>query len=59
MTENNESNHKAPKFIVNDRVRITKYKNVFSEGYTKNWPTEIFIIVSVLKTKHYTYKLNI
>ena len=28
--------HKAPKFKVSDRVRIAKYKNIFSKGYTKN-----------------------
>ena len=31
-TENIEINLKAPKFKVNDRVRITKYKNIFSKG---------------------------
>ena len=31
-TENIEWNPKAPKFKVNDRVRITKYKNIFCEG---------------------------
>ena len=36
-TENIESNCKAPKFKVNDRVRITKYKNIFSKGCTENW----------------------
>ena len=35
LTEKNETNPKAPKFRVNDRVRITKYKNVFSKGYTE------------------------
>ena len=35
---------------VNDRVRITKYKNIFTKGYTENWSREIFIINSVLKT---------
>ena len=45
-----ESSHKAPKFKVGDRVRITKYKNIFSKGYTKNWSKEIFAIDSVLKT---------
>ena len=29
LTEKIETNHKAPKFKVNDRVRITKYKNIF------------------------------
>ena len=28
--------HKAGKFKVSHRVRITKYKNIFSKGYTKN-----------------------
>ena len=36
LTENFVSNPKAPKFKVNDRVRITKYKNIFSKGYTEN-----------------------
>ena len=36
LTENIETNHKAPKFKVNDRVRVTNYKNVSSKGYTEN-----------------------
>ena len=36
--------------LLNDKVRITKYKNTFSKGYTENWPREIFIIDFVLKT---------
>ena len=35
LTENNKSNPKARKFKINDRVRITKYKNIFSEDYTE------------------------
>ena len=46
------------KFKVNDRVRITKYKNIFSKGYTENWSREIFIINSVLKTNPWTYKIK-
>ena len=58
MNEKIETNPKAPKFKVNDRVRITKYKNIFSKGYTENWSREIFIIDSVLKTNPWTYKLK-
>ena len=29
LNEKIETNPKAPKFKVNDRVRITKYKNIF------------------------------
>ena len=54
VTENIESNPKAPKFKVNDRLGITEYKNIFSKGYTANWLREIFIIDSVLKTNPWT-----
>ena len=37
LTEKIEMNSKAPKFTVNDRVRITRYKNILSKGYTENW----------------------
>ena len=54
LSENIESNPKAPKFIVNDTVRITKYKNIYSKSYRENWSREIFIIDSVLKTNPWT-----
>ena len=53
-----ETNSKAPKFKVNGRVRITKYKNVFSKGYSEIWLREIFTIDFVLKTNPWTYKLK-
>ena len=58
MNETIETNPKAPKFKSDDRVRITKYKNIFSKGYTKNWSREIFIIDSVSKTNPWTYKIK-
>ena len=48
--KNTDTNSKASKFNLNDRVRITNYKNVFSNSYAENWSREIFIFVSVLKT---------
>ena len=47
LTEKIETNLKATKFKVNDRVRITKHKKIFSKGYTENWTTETFIINSL------------
>ena len=58
LNEKIETNPKVPKFKVNDRVRITKYKNFFSKSYTENWLREIFIIDSVLKTNPWTYKIK-
>ena len=59
LTEKIETNLKAPIFKVNDRVRITNYKNIFSKVYTENWSRKIYIIDSVLKTNPWTYKLKI
>ena len=53
-----KTNPKVPKFKVINRVRITKYKNIFSKGYTENWSREVFIIVSVLETNPWTYKIK-
>ena len=58
LTEKIEMNHKASKLKVNDRVRITKYKNIFSKGYTENQSREIFIINTALKTNPWTYKIK-
>ena len=30
-----EFNDKGPKFKVGDHIRISKYKNIFSKGYTQ------------------------
>ena len=45
LTEKIETNPKAPKFKVNDRVRITKYKNIFSKGNTENWSKNFFLLI--------------
>ena len=58
MTEKIEMNSKAPKFKVNDRVRIVKYKNIFSKAYLENWSKEIFIIDPGLKTNPWSYKIK-
>ena len=35
-------NAKDPKFKIGDHVRFPKYKNIFTKGYTPNWPEEDF-----------------
>ena len=49
-----ETNPKALKFEVNDRVLITK-KNLKD---TKNWTREIFVIDYVSRTNSWTYKIQ-
>ena len=37
-------NEKDSRFKVGDRVRISRYKNIFAKGYTANWSKEILLI---------------
>ena len=46
---NEDSNEKDPKFRVCNRVRISKYKNIFAKGYTPN-QSEVFIISKIKNT---------
>ena len=56
MNGKTETNSKAPKYKVNDRVRISKYKNIFSKSYTEKWSRKTFNIDSILKTIPWTDK---
>ena len=53
-----EVNNKVPKFKVGDRVRISKYKNIFAKGYTPNWSEEVFVIKKVKNTVPWTYVID-
>ena len=53
-----EINNKDPKFKVGDHVRISKYKNIFAEGYMPNWSEEVFVIKKVKNTIPWTYVIN-
>ena len=53
-----EINDKDPKFKAGDRVRISKYKNIFAKGYTLNWSEEVFVISNIKNTVPWTYVIN-
>ena len=59
LTEKIETNLKVPKFRINDRGITTKYKDIFSKNYSKNWPIEIYITDSSLKTNPRIIKFKI
>ena len=58
INTNKETNDKDPKFKVGDRVRISKYKNIFAKDYTPNWSEEVFVIKKVKNTVPWTYIIN-
>ncbi|CAB4017397.1 Hypothetical predicted protein [Paramuricea clavata] len=47
-----------PKFRVDDTVRITKYKNIFTKGYEANFTEEIFKDVSVFRGDPNMYEIE-
>ena len=54
----NEHNEKDCRSKVGDRVRISRYKNIFAKVYTPNWSKEIFIVDKINDTVPYTYNLK-
>ena len=44
LNEEIKKNLKVPKFKVDNRVKITKHKNIFSKGYTKTGQ-EIYLLL--------------
>ena len=53
-----EHNEKDSRFKVGDRVRISKFKNIFAKGYTPNWSNEIFILHKINESIPYTYNIK-
>ena len=53
-----DNNKKDGRFKVGDRVRISKFKNIFAKGYTPNWIKEIFIVDKINDTVPYTYNIK-
>ena len=53
-----EHNEKRSRFKVGDRVRISKFKNIFAEGYTPNRSSELFIVNKINDTVPYTYNIK-
>ena len=53
-----DANDNDPKFKVGDRVRISKYKNLFSKGYTPNSSEEVFVIKKIKNTVPWTYVID-
>ena len=53
-----DEHNKKNRFKVGDRVRISKFKNIFAKGYTPNWSKEIFIVDKRNDTVPYTYNIK-
>ena len=47
-----------PIFEVDDHIRISKYKNIFAEGCTRNWSEEIFVVGKIKDTVPWTHAIS-
>ena len=59
LTKEIELSHKAAKSKVGDRVRITKHKNIFWKGSTKNWLKKFFLLTLCSKLISGSRKLKV
>ena len=55
---NEDSDEKDPKFKDDDRVRISKYKNIFAKEYAANWSEEVFVISKIKSRVPWTYVIS-
>ena len=53
-----EHSEKSARFNVGDKVRISKFNNIFAKGYSRNWSTEIFMVDKINDTVPYTYNIK-
>ena len=53
-----EHNDKDPKFKVGNHVRISKYRNIFTNSYIPNWSKEVFVIKKLENTVPGTYIIS-
>ena len=51
-------NDKDPIFKIAHHVRISKYKNIFTYGYTPNLSEEIFVVSNIKNTVPWTYVIS-
>ena len=49
---------KKPFFKIGDKVRISKYREIFDKSYKGNWSEELFIIKEIQPTIPITYKIK-
>ena len=55
---NEDANVTKPKFKVGDHVKISKYKSIFSKGYTQNWSEDVFVVSKIKDTVRSTYVIS-
>ena len=55
---NEDSNRKNLEVKAGDRVRISKYKNIFAKSYVPNWLEEVFIVNEIKNTVPWTYAIT-
>ena len=54
-----DSNAKDAKLVIGCRVKISKYKNIFSKGHAPNYSKKVFAISKIKNTVSLAYVINV
>ena len=55
VTQDSYAEYNEDSNVTKDFKRISKYKNIFSKGYTQNWSEEVFVVSKIKNTVPWTY----
>ena len=55
VTQDSYAEYNEDSNVTKDFKRISKYKNIFSKGYTQNWSEDVFVVSKIKNTVPWTY----
>ena len=55
VTQDSYAEYNEDSNVTKDFKRISRYKNIFSKGYTQNWSEEVFVVSKIKNTVPWTY----
>ena len=55
VTQDSYAEYNEYSNVTKDFKRISKYKNIFSKGYTQNWSEEVFVVSKIKNTVPWIY----
>ena len=58
VTQDSYAEYNEDSNVTKDFKRISKYKNIFSKGYTQNWSEEVFVVSKIKNTVPWTYVVS-
>ena len=58
VTQDSYAEYNEDSNVTKDFKRISRYKNIFSKGYTQNWSEEVFVVSKIKNAVPWTYVVS-